>query len=121
MAFKLKTLGQVLDFSDKYSTGDYIVKEKKLGKYTLGEINPNGVIDIEKDMSPALKRKAVKHEVDHLYQMRRGEMRFDHNNYYYRESITSPIQRIPSSKINTYDRTLPWEIQAHNGRIKKMG
>ena len=65
MAFKLKTLGQVLDFSDKYSTGDYIVKEKKLGKFTLGEINPNGVIDIAKDISPALKRKAVKHEVDH--------------------------------------------------------
>ena len=32
MGFKLKTLGQVLDFSDKYSTGDYIVKEKKTWK-----------------------------------------------------------------------------------------
>ncbi|NQY57178.1 MAG: hypothetical protein HRT86_11975 [Ilumatobacteraceae bacterium] len=113
MAFKLKTLGQVLDFSDKYSTGDYIVKEKKLGKYTLGEINPNGVIDIEKDMSPALKRKAVKHEVDHLYQMKRGEMRFDHNNYYYKPTPYSPIQVIPSSKIDPHDRNLPWEQDAH--------
>ena len=33
MPFKLKTLGQVLDFSDKYSSGDYIVKEKKLGLF----------------------------------------------------------------------------------------
>lgn len=114
MPFKLKTLGQVLDFSDKYSTGDYIVKEKKLGKHTLGEINPNGVIDIEKDMSPTLKRKAVKHELDHLKQMKKGEMRFDHNNYYYKPTPYSPIQVIPVSQINPHDRNLPWEKDAHH-------
>ena len=72
-----------------------------------------GVIDIEKDMSPALKRKAVKHETDHLKQMKTGEMRFDHNNYYYRPTPYAPIQVIPSSKINPHDRSLPWEKDAH--------
>ena len=114
MSFKLKQLGAVLGYSDKYSTGDYTVVEKKLGKNTLGEINPNGVIDIEKNMSPALKKKAVKHELDHLGQMKRGELRFDHNNYYYKPTPYSPTEVIPASKINPHDRSLPWEQEAHH-------
>ena len=121
MAFNLKNIYEVFGHNKQYSNGDRIVVEKKMSKNVLGQINPNGVIEINKDATPANKRKAVKHEQVHLDQIRLGLLHFDHNNYYYRESITSPIQRIPSSKINTYDRTLPWEIHAHNGRIKRMG
>ena len=40
-------------------------------------------------------------------------MRFDHNNYYYKPTPYSPIQVIPSSKIDPHDRNLPWEQDAH--------
>ena len=114
MSFKLRNINEVFGFSKEYSTGDYKVVEKNLGKNTLGTINPNGVIEIEQNMSKALKRKAVKHELDHLRQMKSGELRFDHNNYYYRPTPYAPIQVIPSSKINPHDRNLPWEQDAHH-------
>jgi len=114
MSFKLRNINEVFGFSKEYSTGDYKVVEKNLGKNTLGTINPNGVIEIEQNMSKALKRKAVKHELDHLRQMKSGELRFDHNNYYYKPDPFSQIQVIPNSQINTHDRDLPWEKDAHH-------
>lgn len=114
MSFKLRNINEVFGFSKEYSTGDYKVVEKNLGKNTLGTINPNGVIEIEENMSKALKRKAVKHELDHLRQMKSGELRFDHNNYYYKADPFSQIQVIPNSQINTNDRDLPWEKDAHH-------
>ena len=67
MSFKLRNINEVFGFSKEYSTGDYKVVEKDLGKNTLGTINPNGVIEIEQN-----------------------------------------------SEINTNDRNLPWEKDAHH-------
>ena len=92
-----------------YSNGDRLVMEKKLPKDVYGQINPNGVIEINKDISPKNKRRAVAHEQVHLDQMNKGLLRYDHNHYYYRKNMAAPIQVIPVSQIDTHDRSLPWE------------
>lgn len=109
MSFKLKNTYEVFGYNKQYSNGDRLVTEKKLPKDVYGQINPNGVIEINKDISNKNKKRAVAHEQVHLNQMKEGRLRYDHNNYYYRTSSTSPIQVIPVSKINTKDRNLPWE------------
>ena len=109
MSFKLKNKYELFGYEDKYSNGDRLVVEKKLPKGVYGQINPNGVIEINKDLTPKDKKRAVAHEQVHLDQMNKGLLRYDHNHYYYRRTIASPIQVIPVSEINTRDRDLPWE------------
>ena len=46
MAFKLKNIYDVFGYDKEYSNGDRLVKMKPLGKHTMGQINPNGVIEI---------------------------------------------------------------------------
>ena len=72
MAFNLKNIYEVFGHNKQYSNGDRIVVEKKMSKNVLGQINPNGVIEINKDATPANKRRAVKHEQVHLDQIRLG-------------------------------------------------
>ena len=75
----------------------------------MGQINPNGVIEISSSLNKKDKNLAVSHETEHLKQMKEGLLRYDHNNYYYRKDAKSPIQTIPVSEIDTHDRDLPWE------------
>ena len=96
-------------YNKDYSNGDRLVVEKKLPKDVYGQINPNGVIEINKDISPRNKKRAVAHEQVHLDQMNKGQLKYDSQNYYYRKDSASPIQVIPASQINTHDRDLPWE------------
>ncbi len=109
MSFKLKNKYEMFGYHKDYSNGDRLVVEKKLPKDVYGQINPNGVIEINKDISPKNKRRAVAHEQVHLDQMNKGLLRYDHNHYYYRKNMAAPIQVIPVSKIDTHDRSLPWE------------
>ena len=83
--------------------------KKKLPKEVYGQINPNGVIEINKNISPKNKNRAVAHEQVHLDQMNKGLLKYDSQNYYYRRNSASPIHVIPASEINTHDRGLPWE------------
>tara|TARA_R100001510_G_scaffold52736_1_gene53718 strand:+ start:295 stop:636 length:342 start_codon:yes stop_codon:yes gene_type:complete len=109
MPFKLKNKYEMFGYDKNYSNGDRLVVEKKLPKEVYGQINPNGVIEINKDLSPKNKKRAVAHEQVHLDQMNKGLLKYDSQNYYYRKNISSPIQVIPASEINTHDRDLPWE------------
>ena len=109
MSFKLKNKYEMFGYHKDYSNGDRLVVEKKLPKDVYGQINPNGVIEINKDISPRNKKRAVAHEQVHLDQMNKGLLKYDSQNYYYRKDSASPIQVIPASQINTHDRDLPWE------------
>ena len=46
MAFNLKNIYEVFGHNKEFSNGDRIVVEKKMSKNVLGQINPNGVIEI---------------------------------------------------------------------------
>ena len=51
MAFKMKTIPEVLGFNAEHSEQRSIVFEKKLPKNVWGMIDMNGVIEINKDLS----------------------------------------------------------------------
>jgi len=63
MAFNLKNIYEVFGHNKQYSNGDRIVVEKKMSKNVLGQINPNGVIEINKDATPANKRQQINAEL----------------------------------------------------------
>ena len=109
MAFKLRNIYEVFGYNSEYSNGDRLVVEKPLGKYTLGQINPNGVIEISSSISKKDKDLAVSHETEHLKQMQKGQLRYDHHNYYFKRNAKSPTQIYPVDEIDTHDRSLPWE------------
>lgn len=118
MSFKLRNIYEVFGYNSEYSNGDRLVVEKPLGKHTMGQINPNGVIEVSSSLNKKDKNLAVSHETEHLKQMKEGLLRYDHNNYYYRKDAKSPIQTIPVNEIDTHDRDLPWE---KSNKFKKHG
>lgn len=109
MSFKLDSIYEVFGFDQEYSSGDKLVKMLPLGDKTGGQISPNGIIEVNSRLDQKGKDFVVKHETEHLKQIQSGKLRFDHNNFYYKPSPKSPVKVIPSSQINTLDRTLPWE------------
>ena len=108
MAFKMKSIGELLGFSEKYSKPNSIVFEKNLPPRVMGEIDMNGVITIDGRMPEKQKASTVAHERGHLKQIRTGVLRFDTNNYYYNKTGRKPLV-IPNSQIDPRRRDLPWE------------
>tara|TARA_Y100000361_G_scaffold117951_1_gene109195 strand:- start:42 stop:395 length:354 start_codon:yes stop_codon:yes gene_type:complete len=109
MAFKMKTIAQLLGLSEKYSKPSSVVFEKNLPKNVLGEIDMNGVITIDGRMTEKQKASTVAHERGHLKQIRTGVLRFDTNNYYYKPKLSGKTIVIPNSQIDPRRRDLPWE------------
>jgi len=104
----MKSIGELLGFSEKYSKPNSIVFEKNLPPGVMGEIDMNGVITIDGRMPEKQKDSTVAHERGHLKQIRTGVLRFDTNNYYYNKTGRKPLV-IPNSQIDPRDRNLPWE------------
>ena len=108
MAFKMKSIAQLLGLSEKHSKPSSVVFEKNLPKNVLGEIDMNGVITIDGRMTEKQKAKTVAHERGHLKQIRTGVLHFDTNNYYYKKTGRKPLV-IPNSQIDPRRRDLLWE------------
>ena len=58
MSFKLNNIYEVFGHNAEFSNGDRIVNEVKLPKKVLGQINPNGVIEINKQCNSFTKKKS---------------------------------------------------------------
>jgi len=110
MAFKMKTIPEVLGFNAKHSEQRSMVFERDLPKKVWGMVDMNGVIEINKDLSARQKAKAVMHERLHLQQIRDGVLKFDRNNYTYQPHKGKPAMVIPTKLIDTRRRDLPWEV-----------
>ena len=104
----MKSIAELFEFNEKHSIQGSIVVEKEMPKNVWGQIDINGKIDVNKNLTKKQKDQTVHHERQHLKQIRTGVLHFDMNNYYYRPK---PMQFfvIPNSKIDTRDRMLPWE------------
>jgi len=109
MAFKMKTIPEVLGFNAEHSEQRSIVFEKKLPKNVWGTIDMNGVIEINKNLSARQKAKAVMHERLHLQQIRDGVLKFDRNNYEFKPKHSNKMIKVPTKLIDTRRRDLPWE------------
>jgi hypothetical protein len=119
MAFKMKSIAQLLGFNAKYSKQKSFVFESKLPKKVRGMIDMNGRIDVNKNLSEKQKAETVAHERLHLQQMRDGVLKFDRNNYYYKPKVNGFTLIIPTKLVDTRRRDLPWEESVIQ-KIKKL-
>ena len=121
MAFKMKTIPEVLGFNAEHSEQKSIVFETKMPKNVWGMVDMNGVININKNLSARQKAKAVMHERLHLQQIRDGVLEFNKNNYKYKPEGSNKMITIPTRLIDTKRRDLPWEasVEAKMSKIYK--
>ena len=121
MAFKMKTIPELLGFNAEHSEQKSIVFETKMPKNIWGMVDMNGVININRDLSARQKAKAVMHERLHLQQIRDGVLEFNKNNYKYKPKGSNKMITIPTRLINTKRRDLPWEasVEAKMKQIYK--
>ena len=119
MAFKMKTIPEVLGFNAEHSEQRSIVFEKKLPKNVWGTIDMNGVIEINKNLSARQKAKAVMHERLHLQQIRDGFLKFDRNNYECKPKHSNKMIKVPTKLIDTRRRDLPWEVSVEQ-KLKEI-
>jgi hypothetical protein len=109
MAFKMKTISELLGYNAEHSEQKSVVFETKMPSNVWGVVDMNGRIDINKNLTKQQKAKAVAHERLHLQQIRDGVLKFDSNNYYYRPKVNGKTIIIPNEFIDTKRRDLPWE------------
>ena len=119
MAFKMKTIPEVLGFNAEHSEQKSIVFEKKLPKNVWGTIDMNGVIEINKNLSARQKAKAVMHERLHLQQIRDGVLKFNRNNYEFKPKNSNKMIKVPTKLIDTRRRDLPWEVSVEQ-KLKQI-
>ena len=119
MAFKMKTIPELLGFNAEHSEQRSIVFEKKLPKNVWGTIDMNGVIEINKNLSARQKAKAVMHERLHLQQIRDGVLKFDRNKYEFKPKNINKMIKIPMKLIDTRRRDLPWEVSVEQ-KLKEI-
>ena len=119
MAFKMKTIPELLGFNAEHSEQRSIVFEKKLPKNVWGTIDMNGVIEINKNLSARQKAKAVMHERLHLQQIRDGVLKFDANKYEFKPKNSNKMIKIPMRLIDTRRRDLPWEVSVEQ-KLKEI-
>ena len=119
MAFKMKTIPELLGFNAEHSEQRSIVFEKKLPKNVWGTIDMNGVIEINKNLSARQKAKAVMHERLHLQQIRDGVLKFDRNKYEFKPKNSNKMIKIPMKLIDTRRRDLPWEVSVEQ-KLKEI-
>jgi hypothetical protein len=119
MAFKMKTIPEVLGFNAEHSEQKSIVFEKKLPKNVWGTIDMNGVIEIDKNLNSRQKAKAVMHERLHLQQIRDGVLKFNRNNYEFKPKNSNKMIKVPTKLIDTRRRDLPWEVSVEQ-KLKEI-
>ena len=119
MAFKMKTIPELLGFNAEHSEQRSIVFEKKLPKNVWGTIDMNGVIEINKNLSARQKAKAVMHARLHLQQIRDGVLKFDRNKYEFKPKNSNKMIKIPMKLIDTRRRDLPWEVSVEQ-KLKEI-
>ena len=119
MAFKMKTIPEVLEYNGKHSEQRSVVFEKKMPSNVWGMIDMNGVIEINKNLSARQKAKAVMHERLHLQQIRDGVLKFDRNNYQFKPKHSNKMIKVPTKSIDTRNRNLPWEVSVEQ-KLKEI-
>jgi len=78
-----------------------------LNHKVMGVTNRNGVILINKKLSPKDIKKVIAHEKIHVEQFKCGDLDYDDKNFYWKGKT------YPRSKINRASRNLPWEGAAY--------
>tara|TARA_R100001594_G_scaffold38276_1_gene69277 strand:+ start:80 stop:424 length:345 start_codon:yes stop_codon:yes gene_type:complete len=113
MAFKLKTKNEVLDHHPD-SDGDQLIRYATLPDKVLGYTDQDKTIWVNRNAPAKIQKDAINHEKIHVDQINKGKLWFDDNFYYWKHSKDSRQHKIPMSKIDTANESLPWEKEAYN-------
>ncbi len=79
----------------------------------MGRANKNGSITLNKNLSPLEQEDVIKHEKVHLDQMERGDLDYDDKYVYWKG------KRMPRSKMEEGNKSLPWEKEAYRANKLK--
>ena len=79
----------------------------------MGRANKNGSITLNKNLSPIEQEDVIKHEKVHLDQMDRGDLDYDDKYVYWKG------KRMPRSKMDEGNKSLPWEKEAYKANKLK--
>lgn len=79
----------------------------------MGRANKNGSITLNKNLSPIEQEDVIKHEKVHLDQMERGDLGYDDKYVYWKG------KRMPRSKMDEGNKSLPWEKEAYKANKLK--
>ncbi len=79
----------------------------------MGRANKNGSITLNKNLSPLEQEDVIKHEKVHLDQMERGDLDYDDKYVYWKG------KRMPRSKMDEGNKSLPWEKEAYKANKLK--
>ena len=79
----------------------------------MGRANKNGSITLNKNLSPLEQEDVIRHEKVHLDQMERGDLDYDDKYVYWKG------KRMPRSKMDEGNKSLPWEKEAYKANKLK--
>ena len=105
MGFKMKMGKLSMD-----NTPIYQIDEEE---GVMGRANKNGSITLNKNLSPLEQKDVIKHEKVHLDQMERGDLDYDDKYVYWKG------KRMPRSKMEEGNKSLPWEKEAYKANKLK--
>ena len=105
MGFKMKMGKLSMD-----NTPIYQIDEEE---GVMGRANKNGSIILNKNLSPLEQEDVIKHEKVHLDQMERGDLDYDDKYVYWKG------KRMPRSKMDEGNKSLPWEKEAYKANKLK--
>ena len=105
MGFKMKMGKLSMD-----NTPIYQIDEEE---GVMGRANKNGSITLNKNLSPIEQEDVIKHEKVHLDQMERGDLDYDDKYVYWKG------KRMPRSKMDEGNKSLPWEKEAYKANKLK--
>ena len=105
MAFKMKMGKLSMD-----NTPIYQIDEEE---GVMGRANKNGSITLNKNLSPLEQEDVIRHEKVHLDQMERGDLDYDDKYVYWKG------KRMPRSKMEEGNKSLPWEKEAYKANKLK--
>jgi hypothetical protein len=124
MAFKLKSIGDLLGMNEELSSYNHPVFEKDLGPNIIAEANRDGTTFVNKNASEAQKRNAIPEENEHHCQMQRGQLQYDNETITWKKDTKSPSRvytrmnghvkamNSPADKVIEGAHGLPWEAAA---------
>jgi hypothetical protein len=114
MAFRMKTIAQLLGIDEQLSVFGRPVFVKDLEGGVKAEANRDGTTFIDKDIPKNEIKEAIVHENVHHDQMQQGRLGYDNKNVYWKEDTSSPLEIHPRALMEEGKGSLDWEGEAYD-------
>jgi hypothetical protein len=115
MGYKMRSsISEMLGLNEEHSTPDIPVVEESMPKNVWGYASVDRVVHINNKLNKEDKAKAVEHEKEHVMQMRKGLVSYDHENVYYRTHPLKQFTAYPRDEMKEGAHNLPWEKDVYN-------